>query len=428
MSIQKKMTIIKMLRLNIPLSTNQSTRPNFIKGRVLWILIGWLMLILGSFIIAELWFTRDTLSAYAPDNTIAVVHLIPSRQVWTKLISDFGNLPLISNRSLTIIDFAGLKPKEISIFVFDNNNSAVAIRTNEKNLNKEVFDAYGINIQKLTRNRWLFSSKPLPYAAKGKTNWSLGSIWPGTIGNLQLDNFFGHIIANKNGYSVDIPKTKKTGDYLPAFPESTIAAVSLQPKAEIDLSNLFNQFDTLLNPLGTIESEQIGQKLNENGGKIILSNNGFLLETVFDSSFLSQILKTAAVFRNLTLEPMPMPDGSLVQEMKINQSEVNFDSILIKGHEVKSVKTENGQFLALDGEKTDIIASNQTLLEEYLGQKINKTNNKCGSQNRFVFLKPKDIENALFNDKKFVSNPILLKSAVKFTEISINKNKMYLCY
>ena len=411
-----------MSRLNIPLSTNQSTRPGLIKGRVLWIFGFWGMVILISWILANLWFTRDTLSSYAPDGTIVVVHLTPSRLVWTKLITDFDDLPLISERSLTISDLADLKPKEISIFSFEGA-SAIAIRTSEKNLKREILNSYGINIQKLGRNRWLLSNKPLPYATQGDTKWSFGSIWPGTVGSLRLEGFFGHITANKNGYSIDIPKTKKTGDYLPALPETTVSAISLQSSAELGLSDLFLRFNTLLAPLEVVDGEQISQKIKENGGIIILTKDGFLLESTLDSTILSQTLKTAAFFKNPEIKPMIMPDGSTVQEIFINQDNFEPALVWINGQEVMSVKTNNGQFLALDGAEADIITSNQSLLEEYLNKKSEKTKKQCGSKNILVFFKPKEL-NIGFQ----IKNPTLIETALVFNTISLSTNKMYLCY
>lgn len=391
-------------------------------------LSGWLAVIIVAFVLAGLWFTRDTLSAYAPEDTVAIVHLTPSRQAWTKLILDFGDLPLISARSLTIDDLSTFKPKEISIFILQNNESAVAIRTNEDNLPKETLNSYGINLQKIGRNRWLLSNKPLPITTKGKTRWSLGSIWPGTIGTVRLGDFLGHISLKSNGYVVDIPKISKTGEYLPALPEKTMAAISLQPNTELDLSALFSRFQPLLEALDSVNIEQIVQTIKEKGGTILLSQDGFLLETTLDSSVLSKIAQTSAALQSPTTKPMAMPDGSLVQELLIEPLEIKFESLWINGQEVKSVKTENGQILILDGEKTDIIASNQELFEGFLNKQTEKPNFTCGSKNSFIYLKPNEISTTFSDAKNYLLQPSLVEFALKFAEISLDKNKMYFCF
>lgn len=391
-------------------------------------LVGWSAFVLASFALTNLWFTRDTLSAYAPESTIAIIHLTPSRQAWTKLISDFGNLSLISSRSLTINDLAALKPKEISIFALQNNESAVAIRTSERNLQKEILNSYGISIQNLGRNRWLLSGKPLPITTKGKTQWSIGSIWPGTVGMIRLDGFSGHICSKKGGYVIDIPKTDETGTHLPSLPENIAAAVSIQPNTEINLSALFNRFKPLLESLESVDIEQVAQKIKENGGIIMLSNGGFLLETTLDSSILSQIAQAAAALQSPRTKPMSMPDGSLVEELLIEPADIKFESFWVNGQEIKSVKTKNGQLLILDREKTDIITSNQGLLEDFLNKQLEKPNFTCGSKNNFVYLKPNEINTTFTDDKNYLLQPSLLEFVLKFAEISLDKNKMYFCY
>lgn len=417
-----------MLRLNIPLSNNQSTRPNLTKGRVLWILISLLSLFLIPFILTKLWFTRDTLSSYAPEGTVAVIHLNPSRQAWTKITNDFNNLPIISERSLTIKDLAALKAAEISIFLLENNQSAAAIRTSEKNLQREILSSYGINVQKIGRNRWLLSNSLLPYSTESKTSWSFKSIWPKTIGIVYLDKFVGQIKINKNGYSISTPNIKSVTNLLPNLPESVTAAVSFQPGLNIDLSSAFERFDTLLNPLQTIKSGEIAEKIKENGGSIILTNNGFLIETVFESSFLSQIIQTASAFQNPTTKDMLMPDGSIVKEMFIDKTGTNFESVWINGSEAKSVTTENGYFLAFDGEKTDILTSDKALLEEYLNKKQEKNSTVCGQKKIFAYLKPNDFEKGIIGENKYTTTPNLFKFSEKFEEIVLTGNKMYFCY
>jgi len=417
-----------MLRLNIPISNNQSTRPKLTKGRVLWILISLVSLFLVPFILAKLWFTRDTLSSYAPEGTVAVIHLTPSRQAWTKIINDFNNLPIISERSLTIKDLATLKTNEISIFLLEDNKSAVAIKTQEKNLQREMLSSYGISIQKIGSNRWLLSNGLLPYSTESKTSWSFKSIWPKTIGTVYLDNFLGQIKINKNGYSVSTPNIKKITNLLPNLPESVTAAVSFQPELNIDLSSAFERFDTLLGPLQTIKSGEIAQRIKENGGSIILTNNGFLIETVFESSFLSQIIQIASAFQNPITKDMPMPDGSVVKEMFIDKTGANFESVWINGSEAKSVTTENGYFLAFDGEKTDILTSDKTLLEEYLNKKSEKISPVCDQKKILAYLKPNDFENGVIGRSEYTTTPNLFKFSEKFEEIVLTGNKMYFCY
>ncbi|MFH1089508.1 MAG: hypothetical protein V1716_03730 [Candidatus Uhrbacteria bacterium] len=421
-----------MSRLNIPLSTSSGTRRH---RRVLWIVLAWLAFVLISVVLANVWFNRDTLSGYAPDNSTTTVHLYLSKQTWTKLLTDFGNLPLITDRPLTIRDLASYKPSEISIFILENNTSAVAIRTSEDNLPKEILTSYGINLQKLGRNRWLLSSQPLPFSIKGQTSWSLGSIWPGTLGKIQLSDFSGFIRGGKTGYSVEIPKTKITGSKLPSLPDNTVMAAVIQSNTNLTVSPLTHQIDQLLEPLGSVQSEDLVKKLQENGGLVLLSEKAdgvegsdFLIETKLDSTVLSQILQISAAFKNTTTEKMEMPDGSTAEEMIVNPSLVEFVSVWIGGEEAKSVQTAAGQILTLDREAADIITSNSQLLEAYLLKKTEKNQPSCGSKNNLIYLKPKLINQSFFGDHNFVPSPTLLEIALRFEKITLDDHKINLCY
>ena len=334
----------------------------------------------------------------------------------------------MTDRPLTTTDLIAFKPKEIAIFVDKNGNSSVAIRTNEKNLNKELLNSYGIITQKLGQNKWLLFSEPPSLIPNGRTKFSLGSIWPNTIGKITLGDFSGHIKVKDNGYAVEIPKTKLTGNVLPSLPLETVAALAFQPGNESGLSSLLNQIDLLLEPLKTITSEQLVNKIKENGAVILLTNNNFLIETSLESTFLFQTIQTAAAFQSPTVETMNLPDGSLADEIIVDPSKVDFGSVWIKGQEAKSVETPNGSLLALDGEKTDIIASDSSLLEQYLNKKTEKVSPTCGSKNNLVYLKPKELENTMFGEHNSITSPSLLQIALKFNEIAVDNNKIYLCY
>lgn len=421
-----------MSRLNIPFSTGSKTRHN---RRVLWIAVIWLIFTLFSITLVNIWFNRDSLSGYAPNNTSATIHLFLSKQAWTKFFTDFKNLPLISNRSLTISDLASFKPKEISIFILSDNSSAVAIRVNEQDLPKELLNSYGINLQNLGQNRWLLSSQPLPFSAKSQTTWSLGSIWPGTLGKINTNNFTGYIRSKKTGYVINIPKLETTRNKLPALPDNTIIASVIQPKTNLSISSVTQQIDLLLAPLESIKSTNLIQTIQENGGIILLSQKtdnpkgaDFLIETKLDSSSLSQTLQISTAFKNTTTKKMEMPDGSTADEILINPSSVEFTSIWVGGEEVKSAETENGSLFTLDREETDLIASNQQLLEDYLLKKIEKNKPGCGSKNNLIYLRPKLINASIFSDHNFVPSVSLLEIVLRFEEISISHNKIYLCY
>jgi hypothetical protein len=387
-----------------------------LKGRVIWLSTGWFLTILSLFIISNLWFTRDTLSSYAPKETIVTIHLSLSTKEWTKLINDFGNLPLISGRPITMTDLAALKAKEIAIFVLSDNNSAIALRTKEGNINKEFLNSLGITLQKLNKNHWLLSNQPLPYSTEQKNSYSLGMVWPTALGTVKIGGFSGFLATTKNGYTLEIPKIKKTSAFLPNLPENTLAAVSIQPKSEIDFSAVFSQLNNFIGQFNR-SSKLLDKKIRANGGIFLLTKEDFLLEANLDESIVSQILETSAFFHNLTEKPLSMPDNSEVKELIIDESLVDFASFWINNLEIKSA----GGLLTTENEKNKIISSNQTLLEDYLQNKNKETK-------QLAYFEPKNIRNELLKIKKSVEKPKLLNFIFVFSQIYIEQEKMFFLY
>jgi len=250
-----------------------------------------------------------------------------------------------------------------------------------------------------------------------------------------MSDFSGFIRGEKNGYSVGLPKTKITGSKLPSLPENTVVAAAVQPGTNLAISPLTNQIDQLLAPLGSMQSEDLVKKLQENGGLVLLTERAdgtegsdFLIETKLDSTVLSQILQISAAFKNITTEKIAMPDGSTAEEMIVNPAQVEFASVWLGSEEAKSAETATGQILTLDREEADIITSSQPLLEAYLLKKTEKNQPSCGSKNNLIYLKPKLINQSFFGDHNFVPSPTLLEIALRFEEITLDNHKINLCY
>ena len=424
-----------MSRLSIPLSTRLGTRQSTSSRRVLWLILFWLFVVIFSFGLSKLWFTRDTLTKYAPNDTVVTIHLTPSRLAWTKINEDFGQTPLITGRPLTTKDLSTFKTKELAIFISENNESSIAIRANDKDLPRDLLNSYGITLQKLKNDQWLLSSKLLPFSTENKNVWNFSSIWPKNLGFIVLNNFIGQIKLSSNGYEIKVPKIKSPTNYLPALPENTVAAVSLQKNQQLDLSGLFGEIGSLLDPLELVDSNDFNQKIEENGGLVLLASSNqednkteFLIESEIDSLVLSQTLQTIAAFQNPKLTLMDMPDNSIVQEITVSPQEVEFQSQWINGLEAKVVETPTGNILALESENKNIITSNQDLLENFLNKKFEKNNPTCGSKKNLVFLKPEEIKNLLFEENFSFSKPNLLETALNFNEIAINNGKLFLCF
>jgi len=422
-----------MSRLNIPFSSNSGTRHSTRSWRVLWLLITILAVFAATTFLANLWFNRDSLSGFAPKGTVATIHLTPNQKQWERLLQDFSNVPIISNRSLTIKDLVNYKPSELSILVLPNNQTAVAIRTLEKNLPLDVLSSLDVTKQKLGSSRWLLSSEVIDFSQNHSTKLNFGSIWPNNLGTITLSGVSGAISVQKTGYSFANQTKTNPSLWLPPLPTETIAAAVMPKNQNTDFSNLFQRFGLLLNPLEIIQSQDLQQALKNADSLILLAKfeetpeqTDFLIKTTLDFSTVAKLIQTSAALQNPVEQPLLLPDGSTSQEIVINKNPAETETVTINGKNVNKISTKNGEIFYLTEENNSIIASNQKLLEDFLLSSDQKKQTFCGSNQNLVFLNP-DKLGSFMSQKDFSSNPAFYQTLLGFKNFVLNKNGFSVC-
>ena len=425
-----------MFKLNIPLSsTSSGTRQSTRSRRVLRLGLFWLVVVIFSIILAEVWFSRDTLSSYAPEGTKTIIHLTPSRLAWTKIASDFKDAPLISGRPLSFNDVFLFEPAELAIFISEANESSIAVRANDKNLPFNLLNSYNITAQKLGRNKWLFSSKPLPFATKGTTSWHLSSATPGNIGFFSSNGFVGQIKQTSRGYQISVPKTGFKNKYLPNLPETTMVAISIQDDQPLSLESVSDQFGLLINPLEVFKTTEFLRKVTEDDAVVVFTKPeessetvDFLIKTGITGTDLSQATQLIAAFQNPELNYLSLPDGSKTQEIVVSPQNVEFQTLWINGLESKAVNTPTGQILALETQNNGFISSSNQLLQEFIQNQDKKTRSSCGSDKKLGYLTPKMIGNTMQDKESSVPKPNLIKYLAIFEEMTLADGKIDFCY
>lgn len=423
------------MRLNIPLSTHSRTRLSTSSRRVLWLALVLFFFALITIILTNLWVNRDSLSSFAPEETLVTIHLTPNQKQWTNLINDFGNLPLISERSLTIKDLSDFKIKELSIFVLTNNRTAIAVRTGKQSIPQDLISFLDLNNKKLNSNSWFLSSEDLNPSNINKTKINFSSLWSNNIGSIITIKKTGAIYLQKNGYFFKEENEFKNQDvYLPTLPSKTIAAVALENQ-NIDLLNLFNQFKLILKPLEIIKDLDFWQNLEKNKTLVLLAKSeekpgttNFLIQTQNNSSLVSQIILASAALQTPIIKKTSFPDGSLAEEIIIDPSQIKSENVIISGQDVQKIKTENGEILALIKENNSIISSNEKLLEDYLYNQNLTTKNQtiCGSEKNLVFFDINNLDkSAVLND--FYQNQFFVQAISKFNNFIVTKKGFLLC-
>ena len=88
-------------------------------------MVGFVVLLLLGCMLIHNWFTRDTLAAYAPQNTKAIIHLTPTKNTWPVLLDRFSHAPIL-NSSLSLQSIAPHVRGELSIFIQKNGDRSLA--------------------------------------------------------------------------------------------------------------------------------------------------------------------------------------------------------------------------------------------------------------------------------------------------------------
>ncbi|MFH1142080.1 MAG: hypothetical protein V1695_00015, partial [Candidatus Uhrbacteria bacterium] len=251
-----------MPSLNIPLNSNKTARQ---PRRAVWGLLV-ISLFVGILFI-QAWFTRDTLAAYAPENTAITIRLTPTKQTWPILLDKFSNLSLIKDRGLTLNMIAPYIQGEVSVFINRDHSRVLAFHgqipeETESTLTKSgYFVEIDSNTVIISKNAYTLNnqSKKIPF---------LSRMSPNTLGHILL-NTDEQTVFKLNLSESDIQIN--TGD----ITETTEVNLTneLIMAASIPAGNWISYFQEHT-------SEQAVKHLSEHGGQILirqdLDNNLFI--------------------------------------------------------------------------------------------------------------------------------------------------------
>lgn len=373
-----------MQHLNIPLSrNNQTTRRT---RWVVWLLASAsLFVILASFWISTLWFTRDTIYKAAPEHTIMATRFFISGKKGAHVESIFKQLPLISNRSLTFSDLAPYISGEFVVFLSEDNSRSVALRLGNKALPQALLDAHSIVEQSIGHNIVLLSEKhQLIKSLITKPKVFPGISYPGHI-------WIGEVIEqseNKRSFisvandHIEISMNEKMANARPFkhFPNDTIAYLStpVWTKAAEDFSK------SILPTMQFISDPKIVSSFEEMTsaqGQIVLTQDkdgvGFFLTThtrdAKNLPNLEQILRTIAALVTPKIQETLLDDGTTIKEIVSNPDAISIEQITVLGTLVNRVRTNTGDIMTGLIENNGFFLTNrETLFRSYKGQNISE--------------------------------------------------------
>ncbi len=371
--------------LNIPLSRNTKTTRRHSRRVVWFFMLCCATGILLSWRIVDVFLTRNTVFEAAPEHTVAMIRFHPSQKTWDNLVRLFDQTPLISNRPITIKDIQPFIKGEFAVFFDEQGGKSLAIKASEKEIPKDLFDKFGISIQKINRHLFLLSETLMPIGGKPEGIRSRSSFFSwGTIGNLSLkineSMWISGPISQKNGQmSIAFPNPGiKNGEKI-NVPETTLAALSIQGLTLFDNKII----STSLGNLIELENEffPILEKNTEGALNILLTkdesseNYQYLLslKTSKNKEEIIHFLKQIVASNEPTLENWGLEDGSRVYEMIVDPSNISYEEINIAGVPIIRFSLKNGEKIHFWQNNDNVILCNSSdLIGEYLGQESKK--------------------------------------------------------
>lgn len=380
-----------MQHLNIPLSRNSKTTRR--TRWVVWLLaFGIGLLVLGMSWISTLWFTRDTVYAAAPENTVMAVRLFVSGKKGEAVESMIKNFPLISNRSVTFSDLSQYISGEFVLFLNADGSRSVALREGKKTLPRTLLDSQSITVQPVRNGIVLLSEKNEVLKPMSlRTKIIPGLSYPGHqwIGELVETNqpHRSFIYAAKNRILITLPGMQPTSSDFKHIPKDTIAYLSnpLLPNTTKDFLDPFLPLmQSIVDPrflghLSTLATKQSQVILTKDAQGI-----GFFLSTKESDTKNSinneQALRAISALNAPKIQETFLNDGSSIRELIANPDSISVEQITLLGTQVNRIQINGTDILAGSTKKNGIFLTNRENLFR-TQEEGNKSFNKICSGN-----------------------------------------------
>ncbi|MDG1950215.1 MAG: hypothetical protein P8J32_05390 [bacterium] len=370
-----------MQKLNIPL--HKHTRATRRTRRVVWLPV--IAVLVGLFLASRfgvLWFSRGTILAAAPAETVAALHLQNSKKAAPLLQSYFHGIPLISNRSLTIEELLRWTEGELAVFLQADGSRSVALRTDETNLPENLFDSYGISIQE-HGSFVLLSESLLPVVGLEMTSPvpflpSLGKTWLGQVILPESGSKTSIFHTHSGLLLITDTEKQQVPDDLAADTELSLALQSLpMTLVEDDVPGLdrlsrafFKDSQENASFLG-FDQDSIQLFLSgEDTNDVLLTFDG---QAMTKEALLKQLQLLGAFGRPLLVE-IELPDETSYQELQIRPDLISVEEFSLMGNVAYRVSTNTNQDVVAVVQDHQLLLANSTkIVEAYLSPEVEET-------------------------------------------------------
>lgn len=415
-----------MKNLAIPLGKSQTTRRRRV---VSWRIALSLACLSAATLAADAWFSRDMLSAAAPEGTAAMVRFTPTRGTWDDLDALLDGIPLISNRPATIRDIRFVRG-EFALFIGDDGHRSLGVRARREDLPQALFDAYGITVQEVSPASFLLSDRlesvsglhagrslvlpPLPWSEMRR------------LGTVRLpDAPIGTLYASAQRIEVRFPSMDlPTTTLRPSDGMVGYIATPLLPNTGIEWMK--PPFTSMVTPLQGPDIPMISRWTSGPGVVALRQDGGYLLAVEGDSFgplAPKDLIRTIAALRTPILTPWVLQDGTRTRELRADPSQAAIETAVVAGHEVFS--TPIGPQESLFATKTPervILTNARDLLESMTSPMEDGADDPCTGNVSYLHLPSMLLSTPPSYDAPYPS--ITSELARLFPNISVNNSWM----
>jgi len=341
-----------------------------------------LCFLLGAYFATSLIFARESVFLAAPEGSVMAVKVFTSGSRATHVVSALQHTPLITGKSLTVIDILPYTRGEFALFLNTNGETSIALKIkNEQNL-PNFFDKNMIYQQRVGKNTLLLSQTPQkisPISMK-RSFLSFTSLLPGrSFGEiLDLKTMTRSQIFTKN-HDIVIRSRKSafTGEKLKTLPSGTTAYLSNPALPKMPTEYLTPFLPTLF----TLQNSSLVNFLQRipftNGLVYLVKKEGitsFFLsqeESADRKIDLEDAMRTITSIGYPIIEKNILDDGSSIQEILIDKNLFSIEKITLFGDELYRSKLFGVNFFGGQINKNHIFfTNNESLLREVKSQEM----------------------------------------------------------
>ncbi|OGL67043.1 hypothetical protein A2856_00975 [Candidatus Uhrbacteria bacterium RIFCSPHIGHO2_01_FULL_63_20] len=384
------------------------------------------------------WFARDSVSAAAPDGTTAMLRFEPRRRSWPLIERALGDIPLVSNRPMTIRDIEPFIQGEFAVFIGPDSHRSVAIRTQERLIPPGLLDSFGMTMQRVKPGVFHLSDRLESVHGMGRgRGWSMpAAVWSGKkkLGVAVFnDGTRATIYGNDRFLELRLPDTNlPTMD--PTGGEAILAALATPLLPNTDISWISIPFNAIAVPFDGPDAQTITNWVS-GIGSVILGHDGAFLFAINKENFgedePKDVIRLAAALQSPKAQTWELPDKSRAMEIVADPSRMTVQSSVLSGHELLTVPMDDGRSMhALTSVDTLLIGNDRSLIQSWIDKAGRNRKDPC--LGNFLFARLPELLAAADAVQDGYRPTLLTDVSRQFRSVGMNNGWMHtsvtLCY